>query len=146
MSRRRVGRDVMAEADPAASKRAAVQRVQARRRAGRGPADSEFEDPQTVDEWVDDCLVILPPFGPYAALITILEDARQGEASAAAAVRTAAGLSSQEQFDAYATLCGLPEPLTDARSLLAAIRAGWHRQGLQVTRPEPQPAAEAGAG
>lgn len=124
--------------DAAAAKQAAVQRVLVRRRADRGPDDSEFLPPQTVAEWLDDCVAGLPPYGPYATLIAILEHARQGEASAAAAVRTAAELSAREQFDAYGTLCGLPVILPDAERVTAAVRAEWHRLGLQVTRPEPQ--------
>jgi hypothetical protein len=134
-----------AETDPAAAKRAAVQRVLVRRRTDRGPGESEFLPPQDVGEWADDVVAtILPPFGAYAVLITILEAARQGEASAVAAVHTAAALSAQEQYDALATLLGLPCSLREAEGVVAAVRAEWHRRGLQVTKPELQ-GAEAGA-
>jgi hypothetical protein len=135
-----------AETTPAAAKQAAVQRVLTRRRPDRGPDDSEFLPPQDVGEWADDAVAtILPPFGPYAILITILEAARQGEASAIAAVHTAAALPAQEQYDALATLLSLPRSLRDAERVVAAVRAEWHRLGLQVTKPEPQQPAEAGA-
>ena len=153
MTRRRVGQDVAAtavpkaeaaEVDPAAAKRVAAQRVQARRRVNRGPDDPEFEDPRTFDQWADDVLVVLPPWRPYAAMITILEHGRQGEAAAVAAVRAAVALAAQEQYDAYATLCAQPCRVPDAGRVVAAVRAEWRRLGLQETRPARQMAAERG--
>jgi hypothetical protein len=138
-----------AETDPAAAKRAAVQRVLARRRPDRGPGESEFLPPQTVAEWADDCEAFLPPAGPHAALIRILEGARQGQAAAVAAVAavcSGAELSSLDQFAAYQTWCAIRDGgLPDAKQIMSAVRAEWRRLGLQETKPGQPQAAEAGA-
>jgi len=101
--------------------------------------------PRDIGEWCDDGVASLPPVRPYAVLAAILDVARAGEDAARAAVSSAAALTADEQYNVFATLAGLPAGPADAQRAVAAIHAEWRRLGLRTARPEPQPAAQAGA-
>jgi hypothetical protein len=126
-------------------KQEAARRVLARRRPDRGWHDPEFMPPRDIGEWCDDGVASLPAVAPYVTLIEILDAARQGEEAARAVMCSAAALTAQEQFNLFATLAGLAAGPAEAQQAVAAIQAEWRRLGLRTARPEPQPAAKAGA-
>lgn len=149
----------MDSSDVAMARRLATQRVLARRRQptervqhGRTPdtdltvsevVGSEFLEPTSVGEWVDD-LIALHGFGQWrgpwvGVLAEILEHGRASERDAAAAVAAARRLDEWSQWHLFRDLETIRAGarLPEAQALMRAVLGAWEgTRGLPETRPD----------
>jgi len=149
----------MDSTDVAMGRRLATQRVLARRRQptervqrGRTPdtdltvlerVGSEFLEPVSVSEWIDD-LLALHGYGqwrgPWVGILAeILEHGRSSEADAAAAVAAARRLDEWSQWHLYRDLETIRAgaKLPEAQRLMRAVLGAWEgTRGLPETRPD----------
>lgn len=104
---------------------------------------SEFLEPTTVSEWVDE-LLALHGYGQWrgpwvGVLVDILEHGRASERDAAAAVTAARRLDEWSQWHLYRDLEAVRAAarLPEARALMRAVLGAWEgTRGLPETRPD----------
>ncbi len=131
-------------------KQQAVQRVLGRRRQPvfktlPGPygdtrveinaGDPEFTPPTSAAEWADSIIARTPVNATGAVLITIMQAAREGARTAAAATAAATRLSEHDQFMLWTSITSLPGSLPDVDRILTEVRTEWRRLRLQATPP-----------
>ena|ERR1700733_4664816 len=103
---------------------------------------SEFLEPVSLTEWIDDQAAVRYQFrGPFTlVLAAALEAARVSEGAAVAALKAARQLDSWQQWALYGELEQMrheANELPAALSLTKALRAAWEKtRGLPTERPD----------
>lgn len=101
---------------------------------------TEFTEPTTLDEWIDDQMAVLGQLrGPFVLVLAeVLEAARGSERAALAALTGAKQLAEWDRWHLYADLRLLQgrATLPEARKLTGALTNRWERLRLTDSRPD----------